>query len=122
MTCVLYLDDDQACVRLVERILRDRPDVRLLTSDRGLAGIDLAREEHPDVVVSDLRMPDVPGDEVLRTLRGDEATEDIPVVILSADVLPERIDELLEAGAAEFLTKPFSAAQLLATVDRFTSA
>ena len=76
-----------------------------------MLGLDLAREHDPDLVLLDLHLPDMPGEEVLRRLRGDERTAGIPVVVLSADARPSLIKRLLASGARAFLTKPLDVAR-----------
>jgi DNA-binding NarL/FixJ family response regulator len=78
--------------------------VELIPAMRPQLGLDLARERHPDLVLLDLHLPDMPGEEVLQRLRGSAETSDIPVVILSGDVRPVLIRRLLAAGARAFLT------------------
>ena len=82
------------------------PKVQLITAMQGRLGLELAREHHPDLVLLDLHLPDVKGDEILRRIKADEQLKDTPVVILSADVTPRQTERLLEAGAYEYLPKP----------------
>src|SRR5262245_44986120 len=82
---VLYIEDNAANLRLVERVFERRRDIEMLAATRGLLGLELARTEQPNVVLLDLHLPDMDGDEVLRRLRSDPLTQGIPVVILSAD-------------------------------------
>jgi signal transduction histidine kinase/ActR/RegA family two-component response regulator len=110
---VLYVEDNPANFRLVERILKLRPGMRLISAMQGRLGIDLAREHHPDVIFLDLHLPDLPGDEVLRRLRDDAATRDIPVIVLSADATPHQIERLLAAGARQYLVKPVDVKEFL---------
>ena len=80
--------------------------------------LELARQHHPDLVLLDLHLPDMPGDEVLRRLRADPVTRGIPVVILSSDATRHHISELLAGGADAYLTKPISVRALLQTIDQ----
>ena len=114
---VLYIEDNAANLRLVERVFERRPDIRMISATRGLRGLDMAREHRPAVVLLDLHLPDIDGDEVLLRLRADELTEAIPVVILSADANDRQIQRLLEAGATAYLTKPLDIHNLVETVD-----
>jgi signal transduction histidine kinase/ActR/RegA family two-component response regulator len=114
---VLYIEDNLSNMQLVERILGRRPSVRLITAMRPQLGLDLAGEHHPDLVLLDLHLPDMPGQEVLRRLRANPATAQIPVVVLSADARPSLIRELREQGARAFLTKPLDVKQLLDLLD-----
>lgn len=115
---ILHVDDDSANRRLIQRMLQRRPDVRVVAAADAASGFDLARSEHPAVILLDRHLPDASGDDVLRALRGDPETAHLPVVFLSGDAMPEQIQELLDAGADGYLTKPFDIAELLATVDR----
>jgi CheY-like chemotaxis protein len=116
---LLYIEDTVANVQLIERILRLRPSIRLLPAMLGQLGLDLAREHIPDMILLDLHLPDLGGDEVLVQLRADEATRKVPIVILSADVTQRQVDRLLAVGANAYLTKPIGVRHLLEAVDRF---
>jgi CheY-like chemotaxis protein len=114
---VLYVEDNLANLRLVERILALRPGVKLVSALRGRDGIDLCRQEVPDLVLLDQHLPDMTGDEVLSILRADPVTRGIPVVMLSADASPGQIRGLLAAGARDYLTKPLDVSKFLALID-----
>jgi CheY-like chemotaxis protein len=114
---VLYVEDNVSNLRLVESVLRHRPGVSLLSAMQGGVGLDLARHHRPDLILLDRHLPDMPGDQVLRLLREDPRTRDIPVVIVSADALPDQAQRLREAGAAAYLTKPIDVRALLQVVD-----
>ena len=114
---ILYIEDNLSNLHLIESILRHRPGIRLLTAMQASLGLELARERMPDLVLLDLHLPDMPGEEVLRRLRADAATREIPVVVLSADATPRRIQDLLESGAYAYLTKPLKVREFLQTLD-----
>jgi PAS domain S-box-containing protein len=113
---VLYIEDNLSNVELVERLLRRFPSFQLLSATRGEQGVELARERLPDLILLDLHLPDIWGDEVLRRLRADAATHDIPVVMLSADATGDQVRRLLAAGAGSYLTKPLDCQELLRTI------
>jgi signal transduction histidine kinase/HAMP domain-containing protein len=115
---VLLVEDHPANVALFQRIFRKRPGVRLLTAERGADGIRLAREHRPDLVLLDLNLPDMGGDQVLSTLREDPATAAAHVVMISGDASPAQAERLLALGAQEYLFKPFRIEELLRIVDR----
>src|SRR3984885_10208341 len=115
---VLYVEDMVENFRLVEQILRQRPSGPLLPAMLADVALDLARQHCPDMILLDLRLPDMPGEEVLHRLRADPRTRDIPVVILSADATRQRIDQLRADGVVDYLTKPIDVRSLLQTVDR----
>jgi PAS domain S-box-containing protein len=114
---VLYVEDNLATISLVESILALRPGVRLLTAMQGGIALELAREHRPDLVILDLHLPDLNGDEILLRLRADSRTADIPVVVYSADATERQVARLLEAGAVAFLTKPARVTEFLAMLD-----
>jgi PAS domain S-box-containing protein len=114
---VLYIEDNASNLELVERIVQRR-GANLISAMRPVLGLELAREHHPDLVLLDLQLPDIPGEEVLRRLRSDPRTAAIPVVILSADARPGLVAGLLAAGARAFLTKPIDVAELLGLLDQ----
>jgi CheY-like chemotaxis protein len=115
---LLYVEDNLANLTLVETILGSRPGWRTIPALQGRLGAELAREHEPDLVLLDLHLPDVNGDEVLRRLRADPRTAHIPVVMISADATPRTIDRLLAQGADAYITKPLDVDEFLATIDR----
>ncbi len=115
---VLYIEDNLPNVQLMEGILAYRPEVRLLTAFQGEVGIEMARQQRPDVVLLDLHLPDINGDEVLRRLRADENLKNVPVIMISADATPGQVERLLAAGANDYLAKPFNIAHLLNVLDQ----
>src|SRR5262249_2874196 len=104
ITCdVLYIEDDFVNFTLVERILEFRPRLKLLHADCGNTGIEFAQIHHPRLILLDLNLPDMHGIEVIKHLQIDPATNDVPVVVLSADATPSQIERLLTAGARNYL-------------------
>jgi len=102
---------------LIERIISDRPQIRLLSAMQASLGLELARDHLPDLVLLDLHLPDMAGDEALRRLRQDPTTRTIPVVMISADATQAQIDRLLAAGADDYLTKPLDVKRFLQIVE-----
>jgi CheY-like chemotaxis protein len=116
-TRILYVEDLVDNVRLVERILRHRPGITLVPAMLAGVALDLARQQPPDLVLLDLHLPDMPGEEVLRRLWADPRTRPIQVAVLSADATFHQQQRLLAAGAVAYLTKPLDLAVLLALLD-----
>jgi CheY-like chemotaxis protein len=110
---LLYVEDGIANVRLIEELLRRRPRVRLVPAMLGQMGLDLARQHRPDLILLDLDLPDLGGEEVLARLRGDTATRGIPVVVLTDGA------EGGVPGASACLAKPIGVRRLLEVLDRF---
>jgi CheY-like chemotaxis protein len=102
----LYIEDNLSNLKLVEEVLREGPQTKLLTATKGRFGLHLARQYLPDLILLDLHLPDLQGWDVLAELQADPATRSIPVIVVSADATPGQIKRLLSAGARAYLTKP----------------
>lgn len=116
---ILYIEDRVANIKLMERILSHRPQVSLNSELEGGLGLQTAFDSHPDLILLDLHLPDVRGDEVLQRLRADARTAGIPVVVLSAEANPREMAELRAAGAQAYLTKPVDVDDILRLVDQY---
>jgi CheY-like chemotaxis protein len=119
---VLYIEDNLSNLKLIERILERRTNIRLLSAMQGGLGLELAREQQPDLIMLDLHLPDMHGDEVLQRLQAAPETAGIPVVILSADATPRQVERLLAAGARAYLTKPLDVKQLIGVLEETLNA
>lgn len=115
---ILYIEDNPSNVRLIERLLVRRPGVRLVVARNGHDGFQLATEHNPDLILLDLHLPDMSGEEVLHHLLSDHRTSTIPVVVVSADATTAQSMRLLQGGAKDYLTKPIVLASFLAMIDR----
>ncbi|GAA3630849.1 SpoIIE family protein phosphatase [Streptomyces chitinivorans] len=111
---VLVADDNADMREYLRRILA--PGYRVTTVADGRAALEAVRADAPDMVVSDVMMPRMDGLELVAALRADSRTASVPVLLLSARAGQEASIEGLEAGADDYLVKPFSAAELLARV------
>ena len=117
---MLYIDDSEDNIFLLQRLFKRKyPGIQLHTAMTGRDGIRAAIDGQPALILLDNRLPDVNGQQVMRQLAATPATAAIPVVILSGDSDPATIDELLAAGAADFLVKPFDVHQLQAIIGRY---
>jgi CheY-like chemotaxis protein len=103
---VLVVDDDPAIGYLVQSLL-ELQGYEVILKEDGLRGLAAAQRQRPDAIVLDLMMPVMDGYEVLRQLRSDHRTSDVPVVVLTAVALKEAAEEVQRAGASACLTKPF---------------
>ena len=118
---VLYIEDNHSNVQVIEHLLRLRPRWRLLHAGLGGLGVELAIAHSPDLVMLDLHLPDIPGQEVLAALKSDRRTASIPVVILTADARIGQPRQLVDAGAYRFLTKPVDVEEILDLLDDVTA-
>jgi PAS domain S-box-containing protein len=114
---LLYVEDNQANMKLVEQLVARRPDMRLLTAVNGTLGIELARTTQPTVILMDINLPGISGVEALKVLRVDPATAHIPVVALSANAMPRDIEMGLDAGFFRYLTKPIKVKEFMDTLN-----
>jgi signal transduction histidine kinase len=111
---ILIADDNADMRRHISHVLAEHWDVRSVAD--GEAAVGALRASPPDLLVLDVMMPRLDGFGVLHVLRGDPSTRDVPVVLLSARAGEEASVEGLAAGANDYLTKPFAAAELVARV------
>jgi CheY-like chemotaxis protein len=118
-TTVLYIEDQDDNVVLVQRILKQRPHLDLVIAGTGAEGLRLVQQTRPALVLLDRQLPDMLGEDVLMRLKTDDETADTVVVMLSGDTAKAHIAAAQTAGAAAFLGKPFDMSELLAIVDRY---
>ena len=119
---LLYIEDNIGNVRLIERLLAHRPNIRMITSLEGREGLEKARQQRPDLILLDVHLPDISGIDVLRELCDDERTASIPVVMLSADASLDQIKRFNDAGARDYLTKPLDLHYFLTLLDYYFRA
>ena len=117
---VLVVEDNPEMNRFVRERLA--PEHRTAAASDGRAGLDKARALQPDLVVTDVMMPGMGGDELVRALRADPATADVPVLVLTAKADDPLRVRMLEDGAQDYVMKPFSAAELRARVRNLVAA
>lgn len=117
---ILYIEDNQSNFELVEHFLAfQRPEIQLITNIYGKMAVPLAVKYTPDLILIDLNLPDIDGKKVLELLMIEPRTSHIPIVVVSADAMPERLDLLMKAGARQYLTKPFNLEEMLGVVDKY---
>ncbi len=113
---LLYIEDSLADIQAMQALLAQRPGVTLVCAGTATEGLALVADA--DLVLLDLDLPDHPGIEVLRALRADARWQALPVIVVSAESRPQRIDDCFDAGASQFLTKPLDAQQVLRAIDQ----
>ncbi len=114
---LMYIEDNPANLSLVEHIIEGRPDIRLLSAMNGNVGIELAGAHLPDLILMDINLPGISGLDVLRILRSDPLTKHIPIIALSANVMPHDIANAMEAGFFRYLTKPINLYEFMSAID-----
>jgi CheY-like chemotaxis protein len=118
----LCLEDNPSNLQLIERILSIHTEFRLLTAVNGEDGLRAAMQHRPNVILLDVHLPDIDGEEVLRRLKTEAGTAAIPVIVVSADATLRQEARLREAGANAYLTKPLDVPKFLSTIEEFLYA
>jgi signal transduction histidine kinase/ActR/RegA family two-component response regulator len=113
---VLYIEDDAANARLMARLFNEDPRLDLMTTMHGERGLAIASELQPDLILLDIHLPDINGDEVLQRLRAAPESAHIPVIVVSADATDEQRARMIGLGAAHYLTKPLTLNALLSAI------
>jgi DNA-binding response OmpR family regulator len=114
---VVLVADDEEDIRVLVSFRLDRAGWEVVTAADGREALDLILERRPDIAVLDVRMPELTGIEVLQQVRADATVGEMPVILLSAGVQEDSIAKGLEAGANEYMKKPFSPDELAARVE-----
>jgi signal transduction histidine kinase/AmiR/NasT family two-component response regulator len=114
---LLYVEDNPANLMLVEQLIERRPDFRLLTARDGQGGVEIARAARPAVILMDINLPGISGIDALKILAEDPTTAHIPVIALSASVMPRDIERGMEAGFVRYLTKPIKVPEFMDALD-----
>ena len=114
---VLVCDDERHIVRLIQVNL-ERQGYNVVTAFDGKEGLEKIRSEKPNVVVLDVMMPYMDGFEVLKTIRREPETENLPVIMLTAKAQDKDVFEGYHYGADMYLTKPFNPMELVTFVKR----
>jgi CheY-like chemotaxis protein/anti-sigma regulatory factor (Ser/Thr protein kinase) len=115
---VLCVEDNPVNVQLLQQALALLPEVDLRVATSGAEALKMARAVRPDLLLLDMHLGDLSGLELKRRLDADEATRDLPCIVVSADAMPERQHAAHAAGVLDYLTKPFDVPHLLSCVRR----
>ena len=118
---VLVIDDDPVIVKLL-RVNFELEGFNVISAGDGREGLEKARNERPDVVISDIMMPVMNGLELVSTLKSDPDTADLPVLLLSAKAQMADVQRGFELGADDYVTKPFDPIELIDKVTALAAA
>jgi two-component system cell cycle response regulator DivK len=118
MSTILIVEDNEKNMKLVRDILQHRGH-QTIEAVNGGDGVRLARERHPDLVLMDIQLPDIDGIEALRRIRADASLDSVPVVAVSASVMPDEQQKIVRSGFDAFVTKPITLKPFVETVERF---
>jgi CheY-like chemotaxis protein len=116
---VLYIEDNEVNMMIVRELLAQRPDIAFEGAADGASGIERTRALRPALVLVDMQLPDVDGLAVLRRLRADPSTAQVPCVALSANAMPEDVQRARTAGFDDYWTKPIDLSDFLKALDRW---
>lgn len=114
---VLYVEDNSANLELVKQLILRRTGMRMLSAADGNLGIEFAHVYQPDIILMDINLPGISGIDVMRILRADPVTREIPIIALSAHASPLDIQNGIKAGFFAYLTKPILVNEFMETLD-----
>jgi len=114
---ILYVEDNEVNRRLVQDLLR-LTSYKLLEAVDGESGVAMARQQRPDLILMDVQLPKISGIEATRTLRGEPATANTPIIAITSFALAGDEQKALEAGATAYMAKPYSPLDLLQLIRR----
>ena len=118
MKTILIVEDNEKNMKLVRDILAHNGHATIEAQSGG-EGVRMASEKRPDLVLMDIQLPDIDGIEALRRIRADRALDSVPVIAVSASVMPDDQQKIVTSGFDAFVTKPINLKQFLDTVTRF---
>jgi two-component system response regulator VicR len=115
---ILCIEDEQEMIDLM-RLILNRRGFEIRGANGGKEGLEIIRNDHPDLVLLDLMMPDMDGWEVYQQMKSDETTKNIPVIVVTARAQSiEKVLGLHIAKVDDYIVKPFSPQELLTSVDK----
>lgn len=114
---VLYIEDNPANLKVIERMVKGRPQLLLITAHTPKLGLEFAIAHRPGLILLDINMPVMDGFEVLRRLKANPVTAQIPVVAVTAAVMPREVERARQAGFHDYLTKPVEIRRLYGVLD-----
>ena len=117
---VLVVEDDPVILRLLE-VNFELEGFKVILAHDGNEGIEAARSDRPDIIVSDIMMPKASGIELVQALKGDASTASIPIILLSAKAQTGDLKSGMDSGADDYVTKPFEPLDLVDRVNALLS-
>lgn len=118
MSLILIVEDNEKNLKLVRDVLQFK-GYKTIEAMTGMEGVRLAREQHPDLVLMDIQLPDIDGITALAQLRDDPVTAKVPVIAVSASVMPDDQQRIVASGFDAYITKPINVKSFVETVERF---
>ncbi|MEN3354380.1 MAG: two-component system, cell cycle response regulator DivK [Betaproteobacteria bacterium] len=118
MPLILIVEDNEKNLKLLRDVLRFK-GYETVEAMTGAEGVRLARECNPDLVLMDIQLPDIDGVTALAQIRANAATRDMPVIAVSASVMPDEQQRIAASGFNAYVTKPISVKSFVETVEKF---
>lgn len=116
---VLYIEDSEDNLILMKHVVGKLPNCRLLTATTAKEGIDITRAQLPDLILMDISLPGMDGYEALAVIKADQRIAHIPVIAISANVMPEQVEQGILAGFVDYICKPIDIIHLTQAIDKF---
>jgi PAS domain S-box-containing protein len=117
---IIYVEDNRSNIDVFAMMMKKlRPGIRLHVLESGKALMDQVERIRPDLIILDLNLPDISGEDLCDTLKANGRTREIPIVVLSADAMESRVEALMKKQVKHYLTKPFVIANMLSVIDEF---
>ncbi|PGY11939.1 substrate-binding domain-containing protein [Bacillus sp. AFS031507] len=113
---LLYIEDNESNLHFVHSIIKSQPSFSLLVARTGKEGLEMAKTEKVDLILLDLNLPDIHGYEVFEILKSGAKTKDIAIIAISANAMPQDIQQTLEKGFINYVTKPFNVKEFMSII------
>ncbi len=115
---ILYIEDNFLNLTLVERLLSDFSNIRLISATEAKSGIRIALSQNPDLILMDINLPGMSGIEAMRILQNHPDTSQIPVIAISANAMQQDIDLAMREGFKQYISKPIDTANFISIVEK----
>lgn len=115
---LLYIEDNPANLKLVQNIIKDRFEINMVSASSAEQGLKMANQFRPNLILMDINLPDISGNEAIKILKADGSTSAIPVFALSTNTFKSNISESLNLGFKEYITKPFNIPHFISIISK----
>lgn len=119
---ILVVDDSKVAAMTQQLILRSLKGCEVITAEDGIKGVEKAAAEQPDLILMDVVMPRMNGFEACRLIRNHEATESIPIIMVTTRSESAHVEEGFASGCDDYIFKPIDAAQLLEKIEKLAES
>jgi two-component system chemotaxis response regulator CheY len=106
---VLVVDDFATMRRIIKNVLKQIGFTNIVEADDGTTALEALKEKKVDLIISDWNMPKMTGLDLLKTVRGNESTKDLPFVMVTAEAQKDNVLQAVQAGVSNYIVKPFTA-------------